>query len=62
MQIEMTVPKIEPSEKGIYTGGSLNSLFALCKGLGLNNVKIWMVSSIPFRKIEVLKKINKFIL
>ena len=56
MKIEMTIPKLEPSEGGIYAGGSLNSLFALCRGLRLSNVNVGIVTSIPSGKMEIFKK------
>jgi glycosyltransferase involved in cell wall biosynthesis len=56
MQIEMTIPKLEPSEEGIYAGGSLNSFFSLCKGLKSSNVGVEIITTIPSRKIAIFKK------
>ena len=53
MRVLMTLSKLEPSENGIYVGGSVNSVLNLIKGLGYRSVSTILLTCIPASKIKI---------
>lgn len=50
MKIGMTISKVEPSDNGVYVGGSVNALLSLCKGLILRGLAVEVVTCMPATK------------
>lgn len=56
MKICMLISKIEPSENGVYVGGSVNALLTLLKQFGLDNIPVKVLTSLNINKHLLFKK------
>ena len=51
----MLIPKLEPSDKGVFVGGSANSLLSLIQGFG-NGATVKVVTSLPQKIMRTFKQ------